>query len=169
MQVNIFEIKCPITDLEEKHHRLLELKADFKGTDHQIDTYFKIPEGRLKLRQGNIENTLIYYDRAETKTIKNSKVVLQKLGTDTKGIKEILTRLHDIWKVVDKSRRIYFVDNVKFHLDEVKGLGSFMEIEAIDEGGHIPADELRTQCDRFIEIFKLDRSSFIDRSYSDMI
>ena len=46
------EIKARCTDQEAVRHYLREHGADFKGTDHQIDTYFHVPKGRLKLRQG---------------------------------------------------------------------------------------------------------------------
>ena len=60
------EIKARCADQEAVRHYLHEHGADFKGTDHQIDTYFDVPEGRLKLRQGPIENNLIFYQRADT-------------------------------------------------------------------------------------------------------
>ncbi|HFD33211.1 MAG TPA: CYTH domain-containing protein, partial [Gammaproteobacteria bacterium] len=53
-----------------------------------------------------------------------------------------LTAALGIFKIVDKQRRIYFIGNVKFHIDEVKGLGSFVEIEAIDEDGNIGLEKL---------------------------
>ena len=70
---------------------------------------------------------------------------------------------------MDKHRSIYFIDNVKFHIDEVVGLGSFMEIEAIDTDGSKASSELEKQCVRFIELLDLDIISFIDKSYGDMI
>ena len=142
--------------------------AVFHGEDHQVDTYFNVQEGRLKLRQGNIENTLIRYHRPENKDLKNSKVIFQKLDKENEGIKNILADAIGIWKIVKKQRRIYFIDNVKFHIDEVKGLGAFVEIEAIDESGEMDDSQLRTQCDHYIEVLGLDRSQFIDLSYSDM-
>jgi len=57
----IIEIKASCPDPEQARMILSELKAEHKGTDHQIDTYFNVKEGRLKLREGNIENNLIFY------------------------------------------------------------------------------------------------------------
>ena len=39
-----------------------------------------------------------------------------------------------------------FIGNVKFHIDRVKGLGTFVEIEAQDAGGRYGTRELRAQC-----------------------
>jgi len=64
LHVNI-EIKARSKE-QGKIRDILRLRnADFKGTDRQIDTYFKANSGRLKLREGNIENYLIHYNRAD--------------------------------------------------------------------------------------------------------
>ena len=72
----IIEIKAVSSDLSGLRKKLDELNAEYKGVDHQIDTYFQVKEGRLKCRQGNIENTLIYYKRANQAGPKLSNVVL---------------------------------------------------------------------------------------------
>ena len=59
------EIKARCTDSRFIRDYLLSRGADFKGTDHQTDTYFNVPHGRLKLREGNIENNLIFYIRPD--------------------------------------------------------------------------------------------------------
>lgn len=169
MEANIFEIKCPIDNPEQKHHILMNLNAQFIGTDHQIDTYFQVSEGRLKLRQGTIEHTLIRYHRPETKDLKNSKVLFEKFESARPGLLNILTDTLGIWKIVDKHRRIYFIDNVKFHIDKVTGLGDFMEIEAIDTEGSRTSEQLAEQCRKYIQLLGLDERLFIDQSYSDMV
>ena len=55
------EIKARCAQPEKATQILRRKGADFKGLDHQTDTYYKVPKGRLKLRRGNIENTLIFY------------------------------------------------------------------------------------------------------------
>ncbi len=61
MQHLNIEIKARTTRQAEIRSMLKNNNAEFKGTDHQIDTYFHVPNGRLKLREGNIENHLIHY------------------------------------------------------------------------------------------------------------
>ncbi|MFX0116777.1 MAG: CYTH domain-containing protein, partial [Candidatus Hodarchaeota archaeon] len=97
--------------------------AVYKGLDHQIDTYFQVKFGRLKLREGNIESNLIWYDRLDSIDSKKSEVLLFKPGKDS-VLKEILTASLGILVVVDKLRKIYFLENVKFHIDEIKDLGN---------------------------------------------
>ncbi len=169
MNILNIEIKSPCHNPEIIEHLLLEHHAVFKGEDHQIDTYFKVDHGRLKLRQGNIENTLIQYHRVETEGLKKSEVSLQKLPSETEGLKSILTHQLGIWKVVDKKRKIFFIENVKFHIDQVKNLGSFVEIEAIDQEGNKDQEALEKQCNYFIKYLNLDPNHFIAQSYSDLI
>ncbi|MGH7801150.1 MAG: class IV adenylate cyclase [Thermodesulfobacteriota bacterium] len=128
--INI-EIKAKCSNHEIIRNKLKQRNAYYKGIDHQVDTYFKVNSGRLKLREGDIEYGLIFYDREEKKGPKQSNIIICKPDRNSL-IKEILTQALGILVVVDKKREIYFIDNVKFHLDNVKSLGTFVEIEAID-------------------------------------
>lgn len=167
MPTNI-EIKAHCTN-QENIKKILEAKnADFKGIDHQIDTYFNVPNGRLKLREGNIENHLIHYHRPNQKGPKQSLVTLFTT-TPNSSLKQILTDALGIKTIVDKQRAIYFIDNVKFHLDTVQGLGHFVEIEAIDTDKTNTVDQLQQQCESYMELFKIKPSDLLDHSYSDMI
>jgi len=169
MSIKIIEIKSPILDAAKIESLLLAKNARYVGQDHQIDTYFNVSKGRLKLRQGNIENTLIYYEREENPQAKKSLVKIQKMSHDTEGLKTILTEIHGVKTIVDKKRKIFFINNVKFHIDVVLGLGEFVEIEAIDEQNDFSESELKQQCDHYIEYLQLNRQKFIDQSYSDMV
>lgn len=143
-------------------------KAYFKGVDHQIDTYFVVPNGRLKLRQGNIEKTLIHYQRDDQAGPKKSAVSLYHPQDDA-ALKRTLENALEQLVEVDKLRHIYFIDNVKFHVDEVKGLGSFVEIEAIDDKDSDMEAELLKQCRYYMELLKINERDLVENSYSDMI
>src|SRR5262245_25918590 len=99
-------------------------RAGFRGTDRQIDTYFKVPRGRLKLREGNIENALVYYEREDQEGPKRSMVMLVPT-TPESPLKAPLERALGVLTTVEKYREIYFIDNVKFHIDEFRDLGTF--------------------------------------------
>lgn len=161
-----FKAKVPSRVMYEK--RLKQLNPEFMGEDHQTDTYFKVETGRLKLREGNIENALIDYERADVAGAKQSNVHLFKCLPDA-GLKEILQRHLPVSVVVKKHRRIYFIGNVKFHFDQVEGLGDFVEVEAIDREGNIPIEELRKQCDYYFNFLGLKKEMMIDKSYSDLL
>ena len=163
-----FEFKAKASNLEELEIRLLKLDPLFVGEDKQTDTYFNVQTGRLKLREGNIENSLIYYERSDTAGAKQSDVLLYQHPAD-KNLKEILSKVHGIFVVVSKIRRIYFVDNVKIHFDKVDGLGTFLEVEAIDKSGNMDIQFLRGQCSTYASLFDIKEDEYISHSYSDMI
>jgi predicted adenylyl cyclase CyaB len=162
------EIKARCRDVEHIRAILTRQGAEHRGRDHQIDTYYKVPQGRLKLRQGNIENALIAYTRENLGGPKRSDVQLFKT-TDGKALKATLDAAMDVLIVVDKTRDIYFIDRVKFHLDDVKGLGSFIEIEAIDEAGKFTEEALRQDCQHYLRLFDIQDSDLMTHSYSDML
>ncbi|MEA1896041.1 MAG: class IV adenylate cyclase [Bacteroidota bacterium] len=169
MKAIIIEIKARCHNPEEIELILLNNNARYEGSDRQIDTYFNSDSGQVKLREGNIENSLIYYQRKERKGQKKSEVTLYKTTGESNALKDILANTMGIKIVVDKTRKIFFIENVKFHIDLVKGLGSFVEIEAIDISGKMGEEELRKQCDDFIRLLGLKDAEFLDQSYSDMI
>ncbi len=165
--INI-EIKAKCSEPNKIRKILISKGADFKGTDHQVDTYYKVITGRLKLREGNIENGLIYYERENTHLPKQSNYLLYRTNPRT-TLKESLKKDFEILTVVDKQREIYFIENIKFHIDTVEKLGSFVEIEATDDGGKIEKDVLLKQCRYYIDLFGIEARDLISCSYSDMI
>ena len=162
------EFKAKANDIVSLEEKLLTLKPKYIGEDHQKDTYYNVDFGRLKLREGNIENALIWYNRENVGGAKQSDILLYKHLPD-EALKNILLKLHGIKIVVDKIRKIYFVDNVKFHFDRVEGLGTFIEVEAIDDSGNIGIEKLKDQCNFYISFFDIKENEFMKKSYSDML
>ncbi len=166
MQHAIIEFKARCRD-HVRIREILKLKnARFVGEDHQIDTYFRVPQGRLKLREGNIENALIFYSRPNQAGPKQSDVALAKVPAQS-DLRVVLTKALGVLVAVDKRREIYFIENVKIHLDRVEGLGEFVEVEAIGSSNEIAA--LREQCEAFLTEFGIGEADLIEGSYSDML
>jgi adenylate cyclase, class 2 len=168
MAILNIEFKAKAKDIAALETLLLQHNTTFIGEDHQIDTYFNVTTGRLKLREGNIENALIHYEREDFAGAKSSHVLLYQHQPD-KTLKEILIKTLGIKAVVDKRRKIYFINNVKFHFDTVEGLGTFVEVEAIDKDGSIGKEKLQTQCNEYAALFGIAAEDFCSVSYSDMI
>ncbi|MBV9987329.1 MAG: class IV adenylate cyclase [Chitinophagaceae bacterium] len=166
--INI-EIKARCFHPEKVEAFLLANGARFEGLDRQKDTYFHVPSGRLKLRQGNIENSLIFYNRPDQQGPKQSDFLLSKIA-DGPAQEKLLEKALGIKVVVEKNRRIYFIGNVKFHLDDVPGLGSFVEIEAGNLGDPSKTiADLRMQCDHYMKEFGIAEKDLVHHSYSDML
>lgn len=168
MELTNFEFKARTNDLEKLEKRLLELNPVFKGVDHQVDTYYNIPKGRLKLREGNIENALIYYNRPDIPDAKQADIILYNHAPGN-FLKEILSEALGVKVTVEKNRKIYFIDNVKFHFDIITDLGTFIEVEVIDETGKYDIERLKEQCMFYKSFFGLNKHDLESKSYSDLI
>mgnify|MGYP006297873777 CR=1 FL=1 len=142
--------------------------ADFIGTDRQEDTYFKCGNGRLKLREGNIENFLIFYERNDIAGPKKSNVELYG-PSNTASLKNVLSHAYGTRVIVKKSREIFFIDHVKFHIDKVDKLGTFVEIEAIDKNNQFETKELEEKCNYFLSYLNIAPKDLIENSYSDIL
>lgn len=163
-----YEFKAKTDRLDEIEKLLKEENAVYHGEDHQKDTYFHVQQGRLKLREGNIENALIHYQRTDHAGAKQSDVILYQHQPDT-NLKQALVAALGIKVVVDKVRKIFFVNNVKIHLDKVEALGNFVEVEAIDKAGDRNLETLQQQCGHYIALFGIKEEDFIAQSYSDLV
>jgi predicted adenylyl cyclase CyaB len=81
----------------------------------------------------------------------------------------MLTKAIGVKVVVKKRREIYYIDNVKFHLDSLHGLGDFVEIEASNKNYNITKQKLYEQCNYYVNEFGIKDEDLINVSYSDMI
>jgi adenylate cyclase, class 2 len=166
--INI-EFKARMRDEKRVRAALKSLRPRVAGTDHQVDTYFNTPSGRLKLRQGNIENALIFYQRPNAAKVRPSHVLLCDFDgpTEIQTLKKVLAAALGVAAVVDKVREIYFVDNVKIHLDRVRGLGKFLEVEAFVSKGSLRRG--RKQAAQMKDLFGVRPEDILSHSYSDLI
>ena len=168
MQLINIEIKARTSKAEFIRQYLLDHGADFKGVDEQTDTYFNVSNGRLKLREGNIEKNLIFYNRPDQQGPKQSDFQLLAVD-DSNSLRYILTSALGVKVTVKKKREIYFIENVKFHLDSLEGLGNFVEIESSNKDHAISVDKLREQCAFYMKELSIADQDLISASYSDML
>ncbi len=164
----IIEIKARCSNLDKARAVLSGAGARRVGLDRQIDTYFEVARGRMKLRQGTIENNLIFYSRPDGPAPKKSEVMLAP-ADNPELLRMLLSQALGVRCVVDKKREIYFHGNVKLHVDEVAGLGSFIEIEVIEESGNIDESEMRATCEEWMRRLDVRPEDLIAHSYSDML
>lgn len=162
------EIKARCSDPGHVRNILKSQRAIFKGLDRQRDTYFRVPAGRLKLREGNIENALIFYKRSDQKNSKRCQATLFPCAPQT-PLKKILIRVFGVLAEVDKKREIYFIENTKFHIDRVKRLGSFVEIEVFGAEGSSDGVRLRGKCEFYRKLLGIRAEDLVADSYSDQL
>ena len=163
-----YEIKTYVNNVKNLRRdvrKLVKNKTHRHYKEFQKDIYYKTGKDRLKLRIINNETgNLIFYNRKEH----NKRRVSNYIISETKKFKEldaILKKLFDIFVVVDKEREIFIYDNIRIHLDKVKKLGSFLEIEIIYDS----IKGAKKIMNELIEYFNLKEKDFIKESYSDML
>lgn len=162
------EIKARCRGLAIARKTAKKLGASFSVKTQQVDTYYEVPRGRLKLRESSEEKSggLIFYDRKNISGPKISNVKRIELE-NARELKEVLDAALNIKIVVDKLREIWWLDNVKIHFDEVRGLGTFIEFEVITAQ---EADVLksRARARELMSAFGIREGDLVDCSYSDM-
>jgi len=126
------ELKARDADPARSLQTSLDLGAEDRGWLQQLDTYFNVPRGRLKLREQDGAAELIYYERSDDAIERESNYRIVPIY-DPEGLKDALGAALGILVAVEKSRRLLLWRNVRIHLDEVPGLGSFIELEAVAE------------------------------------
>lgn len=168
MHTNI-EIKAKCSSHDKIRKILRANNARFCGMDKQIDTYFKVMQGRLKLREGKLENYLVYYERENKKQAKQSSVMLFKTEKNSE-LKEILAKSLGILAKLEKYREIYSIKNVRFNLDNVRDLGTFVEIEVRQvQGKNMEKKKLLQQCSYYKNLLNIQKNDLIAGSYSDLL
>ena len=164
MPINL-ELKARYASADEARARAAACGASPGGVLLQQDTYFRVPRGRLKLRETRGERgELIYYERPEETAERWSRFTREWLG-DGAGAGRVLAEALGVLATVRKRRELYLFRDARIHIDEVEELGTFVEFEVT--GGENSATlatmkELRSA-------FGIVESAVIKVSYSDMI
>ncbi|MCF2143902.1 MAG: class IV adenylate cyclase [Candidatus Heimdallarchaeota archaeon] len=161
------EVKAKCQDLPSIKAILKKEGGIFLGQEEQVDIYFKITKGRLKLRKGAKQSYLIYYEREDLREIRPSHFELYPTATPTK-LEKLLRAAFDVLVEVKKNREVVWIQNIKFNLDNVEGLGTFIEIEAMTESPQEFAD-LKQKVQVFIEKFAIKKEEIQSQSYSDLL
>ena len=160
------EFKARCSDPRVTLGRLRAAGARWASRERQVDTYFHVAEGRLKVRETESRAEFIWYFRGDTLRSKRSDVIMLRLS-DAASVKATLSRDLGVKVVVDKVRRAYRKENVRVHVDEVRGLGRFIEIEAVGRAESFK--KLQRDAEEMARTLGLHRSDLIRGSYSDLL
>jgi len=161
------EIKARLADPAAFRARVEELADEGPTLLEQEDTFFFTRRGRLKLRKQAGGAQLIYYERANATQPAESQYFIESFA-DPSGIEAMLSVALDVRGTVSKSRRLYRIGQTRIHIDEVLGLGSFVELEveldAIQDSfeGVVIASELT-------ERLELRKEDLVAESYIDLL
>jgi len=167
MSFTNIEIKARVDQPEEIRDRLSKVGAVFSGSFEQTDTYFNIQNGRLKLRESQDHSSLIWYKRDNQLGPKEAEGKIYS-PSSVANLKDLLTSALGEKVTVNKVREIYTLQNIVIHLDSVKELGIFMEIEARSDDSHTIQD-LTHQCEELITQLSIKPTDLVTNSYSDLL
>lgn len=134
----------------------------------QVDTFYTVPHGRLKLRTFADESgELIHYERPDRLGPEESHYVRVPIS-DPVAFHGLLSDALGVRGIVRKRRTIYLVGQTRVHLDEVEGLGTFLELEVVlaeNQGthdGHVIASEL-------MDTLGMPERTLVSEAYIDLI
>src|SRR5919107_4899314 len=162
------ELKARDREPARSLERALALGAEDRGELRQRDTYFAAPRGRLKLREqepGGPE--LIAYERPDRAGARESRYRLAPVA-DGAALREALGAALGTTAVVAKRRRLLLWEDVRIHLDEVEGLGAFVELEGVAE----PGSDLTAEAERVARLraeLRIADDDLVATGYADLL
>ncbi len=162
------EIKVRVVDLEPARTAAARLGAHPAGIEVQVDRYFELDGGsRLKLRTvPGRPAELIRYRRPESSGVRTSDYEMTPVR-DAEARRCLVPKARPV-VTVRKRREVLLLDNVRFHLDEVDGLGTFLELEAAVDAAHDEA-ACRRRVSEITAALGLREADFIRASYAELV
>lgn len=161
------EIKARARHFEEIKARAESLSDAPVQIIPQEDIFFHTPQGRLKLRILADHAELIYYTRPDQDGPKRSDYHITR-SHDPQNLKRVLELAYGIRGVVKKTRYLYLVGQTRVHLDDVDGLGQFMELEVVMHDGQSDAAGQEI-AEGLMSALGVERSDLIDGAYMDLL
>lgn len=162
------EIKARVTDPMAIAARAVALGDQQPETLVQRDTFFRCRHGRLKLReQLSGQDELIWYDRPDLMGSKPStylRAALGKAGT----LREVLAQALGVEHTVEKTRSVVMAGRTRIHLDDVTGLGHFLELEVMLDDGQ-PEAEGHARAADLLQRLGVTEADLVDCSYADLL
>ena len=161
-----FKAKGPSHELLRSRAR--EMGAVKQGLLRQHDTYFRVRKGRKKIRKiSGSHSELITYFRSDKQQARESRYFVRRLLFP--DITHFILKLrHGILAEVIKERELWLCKSVRIHLDDVQGLGQFMELEAVVSQAGSP-QEAERQCHAVMDKLEITQDDMIASSYCDLL
>jgi adenylate cyclase len=162
------EIKAHARNFDEIRRRAEALSDQPVDILSQEDTFFNTPQGRLKLRVlSRNQAQLIYYTRPDQEGPKRSDYHIS-LTSDPENLKRVLDLAYGVRGVVRKTRYLYLVGQTRVHLDDVEGLGQFMELEVVMQEGQSDAQG-QAIAEELMARLGVESNDLVEGAYMDLI
>lgn len=158
------ELKIKIEDFEPVMNILIKMNADDKGILNQQDIYYNHSGSLLKLRLVNGRAEIITYRRDEQNPDRWSDYHV--LAVDPGNAENFFGKIFEEEIRVIKKRHLYIYKNTRIHLDNVKSLGFFLELETVVTGNET---EAKAEFEEVINLLELDKFERIKKSYKNIL
>jgi len=134
----------------------------------QEDIFFDCDGARLKLRiLGRKRGELIRYERSDVAGLRSSRYSIARTS-DPAVLREILSQTLGITGVVRKTRTVYLVGQTRIHIDQVEGLGNFLELEVVLRPGQTEA-EGKAVAEELLTNFRIKEQQLVGGAYVDLL
>jgi predicted adenylyl cyclase CyaB len=157
------ELKIKLNQKNVTEKLVKNTKVKYKGLLKQKDIYYKFKNGLLKLRVENSSYCLIKYFRDEKGTRWSDYEILKLEG---KNVEKYLAEILNVETVVEKKRKLYLYKNTRIHIDEVKNLGNFLELETVVAKNKKHA---LLEFEEVVKLLNLDLKKQIKSSYRKLL
>jgi predicted adenylyl cyclase CyaB len=162
------EIKARIESVEALRPKAAGLADSGPTSIHQDDTFFRCPNGRLKLRKlSETEGELIFYQRPDRAGPKESFYVLVPTAAPEE-LREALSLACGVIGRVRKTRTLFMVGRTRIHLDRVEGLGDFLELEVVMAENE-PVETGMTVVYEILDKLGVAPEQFVSCAYIDLL
>jgi|HubBroStandDraft_1064217.scaffolds.fasta_scaffold339027_1 predicted adenylyl cyclase CyaB len=161
------EIKARIAGWQEMRDRIEKIVRGPGEKLEQEDVFFSVPRGRVKVRTVNGKCELIYYFRENATHARESNYLIIPVENGART-REMLTAVHGEIGVVRKTRWLFMAGQTRIHLDQVEGLGDFLELEVVMREGQ-SAREGETIAGALMAQLGVEPDQLLDRAYFDYL
>ena len=167
------EAKFRLDDLCAARDSARALGYVTKASFPQRDTFFRVPSGKLKLREQPPEAWLIHYDREKADGLMLSRYDIVPIPHPAQT-RAVLARALGVLAEVRKSRELLLRRNLRLHLDRVDSLGSFGEIEAVlsaagDEDESFGLNAAAADIQELLKILRVSEEALVNLSYFELM
>ncbi|AWO98332.1 Hypothetical protein SMAX5B_018717 [Scophthalmus maximus] len=162
------EIKAKVSDLTHIGEKAATLSQSEGTIILQHDTFFNCSNGRLKLRDFmDGSGQLIFYERPDTDGPKLSRYSISPTS-DPQSLQTVLSDALGVKGEVWKERRLFMIGQTRVHLDTVRGLGHYMELEVVMRPEQT-VEEGQRVAEELMEKLGVSPESLVTGAYVDLI
>jgi len=165
--VNV-EIKARLANAALAHRTAEKISGGPPQILHQTDVFFHCSDGRLKLRIfDHSSGDLILYRRTDENHIRRSDYVIAPTSSPD-ALLEILQQTLKTIGTVKKSRNLYLVGQTRIHIDQVEGLGDFLELEVVLKAGQSEVEAAQI-AQELLDKFGIRADDLQSKAYIDLL